>query len=277
MSASNQYRSLSSELSNNETLELQSAGENLDAVLRLLPLREARTVLDVGCGTGAMTRALARRLPQNVEIWGLDLSADHVEYAARTAEREAVPNVRYLVGDIVAPPAELPGSFDLLCEKYVLMSIVPSAASRRFLFAMKQLLRPGGVLALIEADINFGQDRYPPPPEPLRSVLPRIVNFYRDSETIEWRCGVRLYDYLTKAGFAGVRLALAEGRIMQGGLPRTLVDHACADVEQLIHPCLDAAASVSLLHKVARQWRDYLRDQGSFVYNPIFVGTGIAV
>jgi SAM-dependent methyltransferase len=268
------YRQLSNELAGNDTLELQSSGENLEAIVRLLPLRDARTVLDVGCGSGALTREISRVLPEG-EVWGLDLSRDHVHYAAETADQQRIENVHYACGDILNPPPELLGRFDLVCEKYVLMSMVPVEASRRFLAGMKRCLRPGGRLALVEADINFGQDRYPPPPEPLRSVLPMIVTYYRDSGAIEWRCGLRLYDYLTQGDLGDVRVTLADGRILQGGTPAALVEHACQDVEELIEPCLEQLGLPHMLDQVAAQWRRYLSSEQTFIYNPIFVGTGV--
>jgi SAM-dependent methyltransferase len=269
------YQQLSNEFVGNDTLELQSAAENLDSILDLLPLPNSQAVLDVGCGSGAMSRALSRRLRPPGEVWGLDLSPDHVAYAASAADLDGINNVHYLSGDILSAPRELLGRFDLVCEKYVLMSMVPVETGRCFLSAMKSCLKPGGRLALVEADINFGQDRHPPPPEPLRSVLPNIVSYYRESGVIEWRCGLLLYDYLTQAGLGNVRVALADGRIIQGGAPSALVEHACSDVEQLIEPCLQKMGSPDLVGQVAEQWSRYLKCESSFVYNPIFVGTGI--
>jgi SAM-dependent methyltransferase len=269
------YQSLSNELAANGTLELQSAGEDLDSMLRGLPLARVRKALDVGCGSGAMTRLLAQHLPA-AEIWGLDLSPSHVEYAQALGHQEGLGNLHYICGDIFAASADLPKNFDLICEKYVLMSMVGDAKAHAFLARMKEHLCRGGVLVLIESDVNFGQDRYPEPPEPLRSVLPRIVTYYRERGTIEWRCGLHLYKHLKSAGFNNVEVSLADARIMKGGAPLALVEHACTDVEDLIVPCLTEMGFPHLVREVAQQWRDYLRGQDHFIYNPVFIGCGTA-
>src|SRR5262249_41917097 len=55
-----------------------------------------RTVLDVGCGTGALLRVLAGRLPSSVELVGVD-AAPAMIAAARATLREQ-SNVSLAVG-----------------------------------------------------------------------------------------------------------------------------------------------------------------------------------
>lgn len=50
----------------------------------------ARRILDVGCGTGATTVAVARRLGQNGTCLGIDLSEEMIAAARARAEREGV-------------------------------------------------------------------------------------------------------------------------------------------------------------------------------------------
>lgn len=57
-------------------------------------------IIDVGCGHGGFTRALARYFPQAV---GLDVSANAIERAQ--AEPSQPPNVTYRVRDCAAPTA----------------------------------------------------------------------------------------------------------------------------------------------------------------------------
>lgn len=265
-----------SEPAESEKLELQAKGENLDAILQALPTRGAKKILDVGCGSGALSRALARTLGGSVEVYGIDISAEHIHYSRKAAEGEGLSNVRYLVGDIMSPPDDLIGSFDLVYEKYVLMLMSPKKLGTAFLSQMKGCLRPGGEVACIEADINFGQDRYPPPSHPLSEVLPEVISYYREQGLIEWRCGIQLYNQLRLVPFSNVNIRLVDGRIIAGGVPEQLAVHANLDVENLIRPCLEVMGMTELLDEVARQWREYLSSAENFLYNPIFVGTGSA-
>lgn len=268
------YESLSNELVDNDKLELQAEGDDLEAVIRALPLHRARRVLDVGCGSGALTRALARRLGPEAEVHGIDVNPEHVLFARRTAEAEGLKNTSFSVCDIFHDAGELSAGFDLVYERYVLMYVVPQERAELFLSGMKRCARAGGHVVCIEADINFGQERFPPPPAPLSVVLPEVVRYYRERGLIEWRCGVQLYHHLRRAGLSRVEVKLADGRVLAGGLPRELVEHDCIDVEQLIEPCLEAMNMPEAAEEVARQWREYLRSPESFLYTPVFVGTG---
>jgi ubiquinone/menaquinone biosynthesis C-methylase UbiE len=269
------YESLSNELVDNHKLELQAEGDDLEAVIRALPLARARNILDVGCGSGALTRALARRLGPEVALHGIDLNPEHVLFARRAAEAEGLKNFSFSVADILRHPEELSAAFDLVYERYVLMYIVPQNLAEAFLSAMKRCARVGGHVVCVEADINFGQERYPPPPYPLSRVLPEVVRYYRERGLIEWRCGVQLYYHLKRANFSGAEVKLADGRVIAGGLPRELAEHDCIDVEQLIGPCLEAMNMRGAKELVARQWREYVRGSESFLYTPVFVGAGV--
>jgi cyclopropane fatty-acyl-phospholipid synthase-like methyltransferase len=56
------------------------------------------TLLDVGCGTGVRTHALARR---GMEVDGIDFSASQLELARETARRDDVPGMEFFQRDIV--------------------------------------------------------------------------------------------------------------------------------------------------------------------------------
>ena len=268
------YEALSNELVANDKLELQASGENLDALLGSLPLQHVKTILDVGCGSGSLSRALARHLGGEVQVYGLDISKEHIRYAEEAAEKQGLSNVHYLQGDLFDLGAEWAGAFDLVYEKYVLMTVAPRNLGPAFLSGMRGCARAGGKVVCIEADINFGQERYPPPPEALAKVLPSIVDYYREEGLIEWRCGVRLYHFFKSAGFTNPEVKLIDGRTIAGGFPRELVEHDSIDVEQLINPCLELMNMSESVDEVASQWRDYLASPDNFIYTPIFMCSG---
>jgi len=45
-----------------------------DAMLRPLPLENARVVVEVGCGTGVMTRGLLKRMPDGARLLGFEIN-----------------------------------------------------------------------------------------------------------------------------------------------------------------------------------------------------------
>lgn len=59
-----------------------------DRLVGGVPLGSARWVLDVGCGTGSTTLAVARRLGSDGECTGIDISDPMIAMARRRAERE---------------------------------------------------------------------------------------------------------------------------------------------------------------------------------------------
>jgi SAM-dependent methyltransferase len=99
--------------------------------------------LDVGCGTGATTRALAARAV-NGSVLGLDLSGPMLEVASKAAQRAGIRNVEFVQGDAQVHPFD-PASFDVAVSRMGSMFFGDPAAA----FAnIGRSLRPGGRLAL---------------------------------------------------------------------------------------------------------------------------------
>lgn len=119
------------------------------ALLAALPRARYRSVLEVGCGEGHMTRLLADRADRVV---GVDIS----DIALGRARRAGLPpNVSVVRGDLL--DAQLPsevqaGAFDLvICAEvlYYCYRLPLGAASRRTLERLVAWLAPGGDLVLM--------------------------------------------------------------------------------------------------------------------------------
>jgi len=81
--------------------------------------REPRRVLDVGCGTGATTLAVARRLGAAGECVGVDVSEPMLAAARSRAEREGTP-ATFIRADAQTYPFE-PSSFDAIMSRFGVM------------------------------------------------------------------------------------------------------------------------------------------------------------
>lgn len=79
----------------------------------------ARRVLDVGCGTGATTLAIARRLGGAAHCTGVDVSAPMIALARERAAREGLA-VDFAVAD-AQTQAFAPAAFDLIVSRFGVM------------------------------------------------------------------------------------------------------------------------------------------------------------
>jgi trans-aconitate 2-methyltransferase len=72
-------------------------------LLALLHLRPNDVVLDIGCGDGRTTRAIAKRVPEG-RVVGVDLSAEMVAHAAAEHCHPPINNLRFAQADAAALP-----------------------------------------------------------------------------------------------------------------------------------------------------------------------------
>ncbi|MFC0509276.1 class I SAM-dependent methyltransferase [Micromonospora costi] len=119
-----------------------NAGFN--AVL-LRHVRPGDRVLDVGCGTGQLTRLAAGLCREAV---GIDLSAPMLERARATAEADGVSNVRFVRGDAQVHPFPA-ATFDVALSRFGVMFFADPVAAFTTVGAA---LRPGGRLAFVCLD-----------------------------------------------------------------------------------------------------------------------------
>jgi SAM-dependent methyltransferase len=101
-------------------------------------------VLDVGCGFGDATLAIARRIGPGGEAVGVDCAENFVQAAQREAERAGVGNASFFVADVQAD--DLRGPYDSAFSRFgTMFFMAPGAAMRN----IRKALRPGGELAMI--------------------------------------------------------------------------------------------------------------------------------
>jgi SAM-dependent methyltransferase len=104
----------------------------------------ARAVLDVGCGTGATTLAIARRLGDGANCTGVDISGPMTALARERAARDGLP-ARFILGDAQTWPFP-PASFDMVVSRLGVMFF--DDAIRAFA-NLRQATRDGGALRFI--------------------------------------------------------------------------------------------------------------------------------
>jgi arsenite methyltransferase len=125
-----------------------------DRVLDDLRLQGDETVLDLGCGRGAVLLAAAKRLPRGraigVDLWRAD-QTDNSQQATLTnaALENVVDRIELHTADMTALPLA-DDSVDVIVSSLAVHNIPTPAGRRQALDEAVRVLRPGGRLAIAD-------------------------------------------------------------------------------------------------------------------------------
>jgi SAM-dependent methyltransferase len=156
-------------------------------------------VLEAGCGNGAQTVVLGRNSP-GASFVSIDISTKSLAEAEARATQAGLHNFEFLPADILALPFG-PESFDHIFVCFVLEHLrQPEEA----LAALKQVLRPGGTITVIEGD--HGSTYFHPDSKAARKAIECQVDLQRTTGG-DANIGRRVYPLLVQAGFEEVRVS----------------------------------------------------------------------
>lgn len=152
------------------------------------------TVVDIGCGPGAVTRMIARRVGPQGRVLAVDHDPAMLEATRRMAAAEGLANVTAIEGGF---DAELPGhgTLDAVVGRRVLMYQADPVAAVE---ALAHALRPGGVVAFHEHDASkLVPGRHPLPlHDEVRDWLTQMLR--REGARLDM--GLTLHEVMSAAG-----------------------------------------------------------------------------
>lgn len=138
----------------------QMSRQIIDGVAEYVKLPEGGQCLDVGCGSGALTIAVAKRNPQStvtgIDRWGAEYASFSKRLCEDNAKAEGVAErTRFAQGD--AQKLDFPdGIFDAVTSNYVYHNI-PSRDRQAILMETLRVLKKGGTFAIHDI---FSKDKY---------------------------------------------------------------------------------------------------------------------
>ena len=113
----------------------------LDILIDRARPQAGERIIDVGCGSGASSIALAEKVAPTGHVLGVDVSGPMLTRARQSAPKE-LP-VEFVLADATVYPLE-PASFDLLASRFGVMFFADPALS---FTNMRKALKPSGRLA----------------------------------------------------------------------------------------------------------------------------------
>ena len=159
-------------------------------LVALVAPQPGESVLDVGCGTGAVTLAAKAKVAA-IEAHGIDASPEMIEVAKEKAAK-AGAEIDFQVALIEAIPFP-DASFDLVTSSLMLHHL-PDDLKRKGFAEIRRVLKPGGRFLAVDfaAESRLGLD------SPIGHVL-SLLGLYRGVSVVD-----KLTPMLKDAGFAEV-------------------------------------------------------------------------
>jgi ubiquinone/menaquinone biosynthesis C-methylase UbiE len=251
-----------------ERLELKTKKEKILEELKLVPLHPGMNVLDVGCGTGAVTRILAERVSPG-RVVGLDLSEERLSVAKEIVEEQGVSNVEYLRADV--RDLDWQGKeFDLVFSR-CLFQYLPGKAGVDTLAAMRRLARAGGRVVVADIDGNHLY-RYPLDAE-WEKVIREMVRAIEETG-FDAFVGRKLYSMFRKAGLQDVHVDILPYYLIEGRADPLSLRVWEMKFEILAKTLKEIYGSTEKAEEMTERFRADLLDEDTLLYNLLFLVQG---
>ena len=137
----------------------QMSRQIIEGIAEHVDVPDGGVGLDVGCGSGALAIACAKRNPGarfvGIDRWGKEYASYSLPLCESNAEAEGVANVTFQRGDATALDFA-DGTFDAVVSNYVYHNI-PSKDRKDLLLETLRVLKKGGTFAIHDI---FSKGRY---------------------------------------------------------------------------------------------------------------------
>ena len=207
-------------MSNSDYL-MESADESLRLELKTDPktiqkqalwagLKPGMRVADLGFGPGKTTVSLNDLVKPGGEVVGVDFSKDRIGYANK---HYSGSGIEYVCRDIREPLEDL-GMFDFIWLRFVLEYYL--STSFDIVGNVSRILKPGGILCLIDLDHNC-LSHFKPPPR-LEKTFFEIMRALEKTANFDPYAGRKLYSYLYDLGLQDIDVNLEPHHLIFGEL-----------------------------------------------------------
>jgi SAM-dependent methyltransferase len=231
-------------------------------------IRPGMRVADLGCGSGKTTAVLSRLVQPGGGALGLDFAPGRYEFAKVHYQ---APGVDFLRRDVRENLEDL-GTFDFVWVRFLLEYYL--SGSFEIVKNITGLLKPGGVLCLIDLDHNclnhYGM------PERLERTLSELTVLSQTKTDFDPWAGRKLYSFLYDLGFEQISVDISAHHLIYG--PLTEIDgfnwlkKGQVGISKLNYDFKEYNGSFQECLKEVAQ---YLQDPRRFIYTPLIACRGV--
>jgi ubiquinone/menaquinone biosynthesis C-methylase UbiE len=232
--------------------------------LKLAGLESWMSAIDVGCGSGAVTRTIASITAG--EVKGLDMSLQRLSFARELAERYG-KRVQFLQGTAEQIPLD-DDIFDFCwCRFMFEYQLDPMQALQE----MVRIAKPGGLVAV--ADLDGQMTAFYPQPDPIRSQFTRALQLLSRTG-FDAEVGRKLYSMFLRAGLRRVRVHVLPYQIYCGGLEDGPLSNWIAKMKMAVESLMVLDPTTDW-HSFSEEVLELMRRKDSFYYSIMILTVGI--
>jgi SAM-dependent methyltransferase len=170
-------------------------------------------VVDIGCGPGKTTSKFSELVQPGGAAVGVDLSEQRIDYAREHYGNERTTFERR---DLLQPLTDL-GEFDFAWIRFLLE--YHRTRSFDLVKNVAEILKPGGILCLIDLDYNC-LNHYGLSPK-LERAIAAVMARVEEHEDFDPYIGRKLYSFLYDLGFKEIDVRLEPHHLIFGELKET--------------------------------------------------------
>jgi ubiquinone/menaquinone biosynthesis C-methylase UbiE len=189
-------------------LDLKTETQAVVKQANLAGLKPGMRVADVGCGSGKTTFILHDLVQPYGEAVGIDGSQNRVLHAKKNYQGEGLS---YHCRDFYEPLTDL-GKFDFVWVRFVLEYHRKKAFD--IVKNISEMLKPGGILCLIDLDYNC-LSHFGIPPRLEMSIFKIMENLQNEADFDPYM-GRKLYSFLYDLGFKNIGVELFAHHLIMG-------------------------------------------------------------
>jgi ubiquinone/menaquinone biosynthesis C-methylase UbiE len=117
-------------------------------ILHACGLSEGMAVLDLACGPGVVSQQIAAIIGSNGRVLGVDLSAELLDEARKSAAQSSLSNLEFAEGNVYDLKLGA-DQFDFVYARFLFQHLNDPG---RALDNIRRVLKPGGVVAIVDVD-----------------------------------------------------------------------------------------------------------------------------
>lgn len=215
-----------------ERLERKTKADLAERQLRWAGLEPNMTALEVGCGTGAVTRVMSELNSRSLAI-GIDASLERIKDGKKLAETSSA-SANFIQGNAVQLPFAT-GSFDFVWSRFLFEYLSQPINA---LEEMIRVTKPGGIVSV--SDLDGQIEQFYPLSEFVATSLRKGLEILAQTG-FDTRIGRKLYSWFVHAGLNEIVVEVAPYQAYAGGIP----DDQWLNWETKINTSVDALIQIT--------------------------------